>query len=132
MVIAKPEVYKSPYTDCYIVFGEAKVEDNNSAAQIAAAQQVAASQQAAQASLASGGFGPDHPQTLEDLLKEAEVGADKPKDDTKPATSGAPVEPTDNDIELVMQQASVDKEKAIKCIKEADGDIIGAIVAAQG
>lgn len=25
MVVANPEVYKSPYTDCYIVFGEAKV-----------------------------------------------------------------------------------------------------------
>jgi hypothetical protein len=53
-----------------------QLEDNSSAAQIAAAQQVAASQQAAQASLASGGFGPDHPQTLEDLLREAEAGED--------------------------------------------------------
>lgn len=51
-----------------------QLEDNSSAAQIAAAQQVAASQSAAQASLASGGFGPDHPQTLEDLLREAEGG----------------------------------------------------------
>ncbi|KAH8089017.1 NAC domain-containing protein [Filobasidium floriforme] len=132
MVVANPEVYKSPYTDCYIVFGEAKLEDNSSAAQIAAAQQVAASQQAAQASLASGGFGPDHPQTLEDLLREAEAGEDgapelvssDDKKDDKPASSD--VEPDEKDIKLVMEQASVEREKAVKAIKEADGDLINA------
>merc|ERR1712071_27308 len=129
MVVANPEVYKSPYTDCYIVFGEAKLEDNSSAAQIAAAQSVAASQQAAQGALAAGGFGEDHPQTLEDLLREAEVGEEEPASE-KPAASGE--EPDEKDIKLVMDQAGVDKEKAIKSIKEADGDLISAIVAAQG
>ena len=26
-VISKPDVYKSPASDCYVVFGEAKIED---------------------------------------------------------------------------------------------------------
>lgn len=51
-----------------------QLEDNSSAAQLAAAQQVAASQQAAQASLAAGGFGQGDNKTLEDLLREAEAG----------------------------------------------------------
>ena len=40
-VLAHPEVYKSPNSDCYIVFGEAKIEDNGGAGPLAAAQQLA-------------------------------------------------------------------------------------------
>lgn len=36
-VIQKPDVYKSPSSDTYIVFGEAKIEDLSQRAQIAAA-----------------------------------------------------------------------------------------------
>lgn len=38
-VIQKPDVYKSPASDTYIVFGEAKIEDLSQKAQIAAANQ---------------------------------------------------------------------------------------------
>ena len=37
-VIGKPDVYKSPASDMYIVFGEAKIEDLSSQAQIQAAE----------------------------------------------------------------------------------------------
>ena len=37
-VINKPDVYKSPASDTYIVFGEAKIEDLSQQAQIDAAQ----------------------------------------------------------------------------------------------
>lgn len=36
-VISKPDVYKSPASDTYIIFGEAKVEDLSQQAQMAAA-----------------------------------------------------------------------------------------------
>jgi hypothetical protein len=50
-----------------------QLEDNGSAAQLAAAQQVAASQQAAQASMAAGGFEDNGaPKSLEDLLADDE------------------------------------------------------------
>merc|ERR1740120_629720 len=38
-VISKPDVYKSPNSDTYIVFGEAKIEDLSAQAQASAAQQ---------------------------------------------------------------------------------------------
>merc|ERR1712000_657562 len=41
-VINNPEVYKSPNSNTYIVFGEAKIEDINASAQQAAAAQLAA------------------------------------------------------------------------------------------
>jgi len=36
-VITKPDVFKSPVSDTYIIFGEAKIEDMNAANQAAAA-----------------------------------------------------------------------------------------------
>ena len=46
----------------------------------------------------------------------------------KPAAteSGSSVEPDEKDIKLVMDQANVEREKAVKAIKEADGDLINA------
>merc|ERR1740120_679850 len=40
-VISKPDVHKSPTSDTYIVFGEAKIEDLSAQAQASAAQQFA-------------------------------------------------------------------------------------------
>merc|ERR1712099_77729 len=39
-VISKPDVHKSPNSDTYIVFGEAKIEDLSAQAQASAAQQM--------------------------------------------------------------------------------------------
>ena len=36
-VISRPDVFKSPATETYVIFGEAKIEDINSTAQQAAA-----------------------------------------------------------------------------------------------
>merc|ERR1712224_1061918 len=41
-VISKPDVHKSPTSDTYIVFGEAKIEDLSAQAQASAAQQFTA------------------------------------------------------------------------------------------
>merc|ERR1719169_378675 len=41
-VISNPDVYKSAGSDCYVVFGEAKIEDLGAQAQQSAAQQFAA------------------------------------------------------------------------------------------
>merc|ERR1719487_2270527 len=38
-VISKPDVHKSPTSDTYIIFGEAKIEDLSAQAQASAAQQ---------------------------------------------------------------------------------------------
>merc|ERR1719502_2476027 len=48
-VISKPDVYKSPVSDTYIVFGEAKIEDLSAQAQASAAQQFASPADGAEA-----------------------------------------------------------------------------------
>lgn len=72
LVVSSPEVYKAPGSDCYIVFGEAKLEDQNSPAQLSAQQQLQASSSAAQAAQQAGGFKERDgvPKSLEDLMAE--------------------------------------------------------------
>merc|ERR1712205_236582 len=107
-VISKPDVFKSPASDTYIIFGEAKIEDLSAQAQTAAAEQFKA---------------PDVPKP------ELTAKADKPSieevgDDEDVDESG--VEP--KDVELVMSQAGVSRAKAVKALKTNDGDIVNAIM----
>ncbi|KAI1823706.1 nascent polypeptide-associated complex, alpha subunit [Xylaria intraflava] len=119
-VINNPEVYKSPNSNTYIVFGEAKIEDLNSAAQQAAAQSLAA----------QGGehdhAGHDH--SHGDAAKAVE-GTEEKKDDDDDDEEVDADGLEDKDIELVMTQASVSRKKAIKALKENDNDIVNSIMA---
>ncbi|KAL2269051.1 hypothetical protein VTJ83DRAFT_3897 [Remersonia thermophila] len=113
-VINNPEVYKSPNSNTYIVFGEAKIEDLNATAQAAAAQQLA-SQQAEH----------DHAGHAHDHKHEAAKEEEEEDDGEEVDATGI----EDKDIELVMTQANVSRKKAIKALKENDNDIVNSIMA---
>ena len=102
------------------MFGEAKIEDLNSAAQQAAAQSLAA----------TGGdhdhAGHDHSHGDESKAVE---GADAKKDDDDDDEEVDSEGLEDNDIELVMTQANVSRGKAVKALKENDNDIVNSIMA---
>ncbi|KAH8117373.1 hypothetical protein DFH11DRAFT_1006701 [Phellopilus nigrolimitatus] len=122
-VIASPDVYKSPNSDCYLVFGEAKIEDVNQQAQLSAAQQLAQSGGAslgggAVPSLEKSGAGDDDDDDMPELEATEEDG---PVDETG-------LDP--KEIELVMAQVNCSRAKAVKVLKENGGDIINAIMAA--
>ncbi|CAK4031479.1 ATP synthase D chain, mitochondrial [Lecanosticta acicola] len=117
-VISNPDVYKSPSSNTWIIFGEAKIEDLNSQAQASAAQQLAA-QSANEASHDHSADGADKGKAIEGDAKKAEEDED----------DGEEVDDTGleaKDIELVMAQASVSRKKAVKALKENDNDIRSA------
>ncbi|KAJ3044078.1 hypothetical protein HDV00_003182 [Rhizophlyctis rosea] len=105
-VVAQPDVYKSGTSDTYIVFGEAKIEDMNSQAQASAAQQFQA-QDVLQA--------PENDEDVPELAEEEEEEVDDAGVEAK-------------DIELVMQQANVNRAKAVKALKTNNNDIVNAIM----
>lgn len=107
-VISKPDVYKNPASDTYIVFGEAKIEDLSQQAQVAAA---AEKFKAPQTSLAT-----DANTVVAPIQEESE---EEDIDDTG-------VE--DEDVDLVMSQANVSRGKAIKALKNNQNDIVNAIM----
>ncbi|KAI5282247.1 GAL4 enhancer protein, partial [Ascosphaera aggregata] len=124
-----PDVYKSPSSNTYIVFGEAKIEDLNSQAQASAAQQLAAAESAAaqeavqSAETAATGAAEKAPEAA------AAAAGEKKKEEEE--DDGEEIDETGveaKDIELVMAQANVSRKKAVKALKEFDNDIVNAIM----
>jgi nascent polypeptide-associated complex subunit alpha len=113
-VLASPEVYKSPNSDCYVVFGEAKIEDTNAQSQLSAAQQYSSGGSNIPNLADTGAGGDDDDDDLPDL--------EAPEDDASIDETG--VDP--KDIELVMQQVSCSRAKAVRVLKESGGDLINA------
>ncbi|KAL6593912.1 hypothetical protein ACP70R_014152 [Stipagrostis hirtigluma subsp. patula] len=105
-VISKPDVFKSPNSDTYVIFGEAKIEDLSSQLQTQAAEQFKA---------------PD----LSQMISKPETSG-LGQEDNDEVVDETGVEP--KDIELVMTQASVSRAKAVKALKAANGDIVTAIM----
>merc|ERR1711866_2001 len=67
-VISQPDVHKSPNSDTYIIFGEAKIEDLSAQAQASAAQQF--TQQSADAAAAPAG---DDKPKVEEVEEDGDV-----------------------------------------------------------
>lgn len=110
-VIATPEVYKSTNSDCYIVFGEAKVEDINAGGPLAPSSLANAASANVPSIDRSGGGDDDDIPELEQVEDEGPV--DETGVDAK-------------DIELVIQQVGCSRAKAVKALKDNGGDLINA------
>merc|ERR1711872_367766 len=108
-VIQKPDVYKNPASDTYIVFGEAKIEDLSQQAQMEAAQKFKNAEVPQPTEAAAAGPAP--------ILEEDEDDED---------VDAAGVE--EKDVDLVMSQANVSRGKAVKALKNNANDIVNAIM----
>ncbi|KAF1568806.1 UNVERIFIED_CONTAM: Nascent polypeptide-associated complex subunit alpha, partial [Eudyptes robustus] len=105
-VINKPDVYKSPGSDTYIVFGEAKIEDLSQHAQLADVEN----------------FKPPSANIMQNVNR---LAPQQEESDTEEVDATGLEE---KDIELVMSQANVSRNKAIKALKNADNDLVNAIM----
>lgn len=108
-MINRPDVFKSPTSDTYVIFGEAKIEDLSAAAQANAAADFGRSAIRTPASTT----------TTAPADTSAEGSTDETGLDAK-------------DIELVMTQANVDRSRAVAALKKNDGDIVNAIMELTG
>ncbi|CAL0319582.1 unnamed protein product [Lupinus luteus] len=108
--ISKPDVFKSPNSETYVIFGEAKIEDLSSQLQNQAAQQ----------------FRIPDLQSLTAKQDQGAAAAGAPADEEEEEVDENGVAP--HDIDLVMTQAGVSRSKAVKALKNHDGDIVGAIM----
>merc|ERR1712123_348600 len=107
-VITKPDVYKNPSSDTYIVFGEAKIEDLSQQAQMEATNKFKAA---------------EVPQVPDAGVAAAQAVAED-DDDEEVEADGV----EEKDIELVMSQANVSRGKAVKALKNNTNDIVNAIM----
>ncbi|PAV80407.1 hypothetical protein WR25_23578 [Diploscapter pachys] len=102
-VINKPDVYKSPGSDTYIVFGEAKIEDLSQHAQMSAIDRIKPAK--------------DAPAPLATVQEDEDDGAEEDAQGIE-----------EKDIELVMSQANTTRNKAIRALRQTDNDIVNAIM----
>ncbi|KAJ4835648.1 hypothetical protein Tsubulata_015325 [Turnera subulata] len=107
--ISKPDVFKSPNSETYVIFGEAKIEDLSSQLQTQAAQQFRM---------------PDMSSVIP--KSDAAAAAAAQVDEEEEDIDETGVEP--RDIDLVMTQAGVSRSKAVKALKTHSGDIVSAIM----
>ncbi|XP_052185346.1 LOW QUALITY PROTEIN: nascent polypeptide-associated complex subunit alpha-like protein 2 [Diospyros lotus] len=111
--ISKPDVFKSPNSETYVIFGEAKIEDLSSQLQQQAAQQFR---------MPDMGSVMAKSDTSAAATAAAEAQADEEEEDIDETGVEA------RDIDLVMTQAGVSKGKAVKALKTNNGDIVSAIM----
>ncbi|CAO2640589.1 NAC-alpha domain-containing protein 1 [Lemmus lemmus] len=109
-VIAKPDVFKSPASDTYVVFGEAKIEDLSQQVHKAAAEKfkVPSESSALVPELAPGPRVRPECEEQEEEVEEAGLEL--------------------RDIELVMAQANVSRAKAVRALRDNHSDIVNAIM----
>ncbi|CAG9463094.1 unnamed protein product [Pedinophyceae sp. YPF-701] len=106
--IRKPDVYRAPGSDTYVIFGEAKIEDMSALQAQAQLEQFKQAQaQAAQAV---------QPST------DAAAG----EEDDGEAVDESGLDP--KDVDLIVQQAGVSRAKAVGALRKTDGDIVSAIM----
>uniref|UniRef100_A0A3B3ZDJ4 NAC-A/B domain-containing protein n=1 Tax=Periophthalmus magnuspinnatus TaxID=409849 RepID=A0A3B3ZDJ4_9GOBI len=110
-VISRPDVFKSPASDIYIVFGEAKIEDLSQQAHKAAAEKF-------RVPVTSTPLAPPIPPRLS--IKE------ESDDEEEEEVDEGGLE--QRDIELVMAQANVSRSKAVRALKHNKNDIVNAIM----
>jgi len=129
-VIQNPDVMKSPASDSYVIFGEAKIEDAGASQAAQVARQFAPP--AAPATPSPSGSA-DAAEASAAAASKADAGAKGAAGKGAAAADddGEPVDETGveaKDVELVMTQASVSRAKAVKALKESEGDIVSAIM----
>ncbi|KAM4028613.1 uncharacterized protein ACNLHF_023900 [Anomaloglossus baeobatrachus] len=107
-VITKPDVFKSPASDIYIVFGEAKIEDLSQQVHKAAAEKFKV------------------PMEHSPLITEAAptLTIKEESEEEEVDETGLEV----RDIELVMAQANVSRAKAVRALRHNNNDIVNAIM----
>ena len=113
-VIVKPDVYKAPGADSYVIFGEAKVEGYGGP-------------EADFGRIGAGGGANDAYAKEAAKIRKSVQGSSKPAGgDVEESTDETGLEA--RDIELVMQQAGVSRGKAASALKKAGGDLVSAIM----
>lgn len=132
IAIDSPEVYKSAGGN-YVVFGEPRIDDFTRKLAAAQAQAQKSGMLPTDATAAAGNTAQDiqaDMQAAADANAAAE-GAEKNAAEEDKEGEEEEVDAGDlskEDIELVMQQANASRAKAIKALKDHNGDIVNAIM----
>jgi len=117
-VISKPDIYKSPASDTYVIFGEAKIEDINAQAQAAAADQFKGSDAGAPPAGSA-------PIAAAPTTAAPAAAAPAAEDDANETVDETGLDA--DEINTIMTQANVSRAKAVKALRK-NKNIVDAIL----
>jgi len=121
-VIAKPDIYKTQGSDTYVIFGEAKIENLSNSQLASKVKEVIENHEGAGAEITEEKLNETAPVVQEvqpQKPKIEEITTDEPLDE-----SG--LDPAD--IDILVGQSNVSRARAVKALKETNGDIVNAIM----
>jgi len=116
-VISKPDVFKSPASDTYVIFGTSDIEDLSNAALSKKAQQVLETEIPNPSS-------PTSSSSQDKGNEKAPIKIEELFDEEKTDEAGL----ESKDIDLVVSQAGVSRSLAVKALRSQNGDIVNAIM----
>jgi len=118
-VLLKPDVFRAPGTDTFIIFGEARLEDDSAVLQKKAQQMLSEESAKLQKEQAA------TPEKSTPKVEEVEEGtAGEVAEEEAVDETGVEAK----DIDLVLTQTGVSRARAVKALKAHDGDIVNAIM----
>lgn len=147
-IVDKADVLKSPIADTYVVFGAVRIEDLSQsgpraggfggaggpgALNIEALRALAEQNPQIAAALQQEGAG-----GLQAMLAQAAGAAgaagdaaegDDEEDGVEAGAGGEGTEIAEEDVQLLMRDRNVSRERAMEALKDADGDLVNAIMA---
>jgi len=129
-VIANPDVFKSPNSDTYVIFGEAKIEDYSGEGLSDTAQKFKKEDVSDLGKEVGAGLD-DEPPSLEPVDGAGSTEGEEERKGGEGGAGGAGGEEvvvSEKDIELVISQTQVSRAQAIAALKKSNGDIVGAIM----
>merc|ERR1719247_2013013 len=112
-----PDVYKIPDSDTYIIYGEARIEDVNTPNHADAVRKLNQLNQKKEKV---------NSESLDSLKKNRVNSEPEIEKEMQEEIDISGLDP--NDIQMVIDQSGCTKLKAIEALKEADGDIVNAIM----
>eukprot|EP01088_Endostelium_zonatum_P011749 TRINITY_DN25901_c0_g1_i1.p1 TRINITY_DN25901_c0_g1~~TRINITY_DN25901_c0_g1_i1.p1 ORF type:complete len:250 (+),score=86.33 TRINITY_DN25901_c0_g1_i1:64-813(+) len=130
-VIANPDVYKSPNSDTYVIFGEAKIEDYSGEGGLT--DSVSKYKNQADVGAASNLNDLPNLEPVSGSDAGAPAGASAPAAPGTGASSGSEAEPSaeglrEEDIAMVAEQGKTTRAKAIEALRKSNNDMVQAIV----
>lgn len=129
--INTPEVYRFPGTNTFVIFGDAQIENIGQAAQEAAARAaVGATAGSVNETAGMPGVeqGADANYTAAPASTMEEVHEDNANEESEEADDIDAGDLEEKQINVVMKQANVSRGKAIKALKNNNGDLVNAIM----
>lgn len=112
--IVNPEVYAVPGSKSYIIFGDAKLEDRNTASQAAALANATSQLEQKLAAMKT-----------QDEEQSKPIPSSSSKEETEDVDE-TDIDPTN--IDLVVSQTGCNRADAVKALKSNNGDVVEAIL----